>query len=279
MFKDHPKCEKITEGIYVFRKIIPKEIIDSVRKEADAYNKEEINNVWSVRNWYTNKVTSGLISTFELWKFMSELIYPELVIHPQRSLLITNSDDEGMFVHADSPGKGKCDLLTEIDTWQTCCDLEYGYVAYLGDFTGGNLYYPNINPDGTIKEDLRISKDKLKEPCLEVKVEEGDLVLHGAASPYDHGTRPTESGRRYAFSTFSLLAKDNPGTFYNYKTPEWYEQIGDASEERLAQWNRPFEVNPQFESLIKEKYEIISEQMKKKSAAAGEEAKKLQNLF
>ncbi len=253
MFTDHPKCEKIADKVYVFRNIIPKEIIEAVRKEADEFDRDQINNFWAVRNWYTDKVTSGLRSTFDLWKFMSELIYPELVIHPVRSILVTESHDDGMFVHADSPGKGRCDLLTEIDTWQTCCELEYGYVAYFGDFTGGNLYYPNINPDGSFKSELSISREKLSEPCLEVEVREGDIVLHGATSPWDHGTRKTESGRRYAFSCFSLLAEDNPGTFYNYKTPEWYEQIGDASDERLAQWNRPFMQNPQFKDLIEEK--------------------------
>lgn len=253
MFTDHPKCEKVADKIYIFRNIIPKDMIASVRSELDQYDKNSINNVWSVREWYSDKVTGPLMSSFDVWEFISELIYPEIVIHPQRSMLITNENDEGMFVHADSPGKGRCDLLTEIDTWQTCCELEYGIVSYFGEFTGGNLYYPNINIDGTIKENLDITWGKTNEPCLEVQVQEGDIVFHSATSPYEHGVRKVDSGRRYAFSCFALLAEDNPGTFYNYKTPEYYKQIGDKTEKELRIWNTPFEVNPQFKELIEQK--------------------------
>jgi hypothetical protein len=66
----------------------------------------------------------------------------------------------------------------------------------------------------------------------------------------------TLSGTRYAFSTFALLAEDNPGTFYNYKTPEWEEQIGrheNPTERQLNDWNSPFRVNPQFADMIQER--------------------------
>jgi len=44
-----------------------------------------------------------------------------------------------------------------------------------------------------------------------------------------------------------LKAEDNPGTFYNYKTPEYYERIGDGSLDRLTNvWMMPLQENPQF---------------------------------
>jgi hypothetical protein len=268
MFTDHPRCEQLADKIYVFRNIVPKEIISQVRSELDAYDKKTINDIWSIREWYSDKVTAPLMSSFPLWEFMSELMYPELVIHPQRSMLLTNKDDEGMFVHADSPGKGRCDLLTEIDTWQTCCELEYGVVAYFGEFAGGSLFYPNINPDGSVKENLDIYWGKTNEPCFEVKVQEGDIVFHSATSPYEHGVRKVDSGRRYAFSCFALLAEDNPGTFYNYKTPEYYNQIGNKTDQELSLWNSPFENNPQFKDIIEEKRKIIELNTVAKSASA-----------
>jgi hypothetical protein len=263
MFYDDPRCKKIANRIYIFKNIIPKEIIESINKDLATFERGGADNDWSVRDWYKDKMTPGFSSTFPLWKFMSELIHPEIVIHPVRSLMVSQPHDEGMFVHADSPGKGRCELLLEIDQWSTCCELEYGMIAYLGDFTGGALYYPNINPDGTEKTgDMRIDEKKLAQPCLEVQPEPGDIILHGACIPYDHGTRKTKSGTRFAFSCFALLAEDNPGTFYNYKTPEWEEQIGkyeNPSEQQLNDWNSPLRINPQFADIIEEKTKIMME--------------------
>ena len=175
--------------------------------------------------------------------------------------MVSQPGDEGMFVHTDSPGKGKCDLLLEIDQWTTCCELEYGMIAYTGDFAGGALYYPNINPDGTEKTgNMHIDAEKLLEPCFEVQPEPGDVVLHGACAPYDHGVREVTNGIRFAFSCFALLAIDNPGTFYNYKTPEWYDQIGkyeNPTDEQLNEWNSPLKMNPQFEDEIKIRTEAL----------------------
>jgi hypothetical protein len=253
MFTNDPRCVQIAPRVFKFENIIPKEIYDPIMAKASTFDKGSSYNAWSIRNWYENRMSPTWAETFPLWVFMSELIHPELVAHPVRNLMVTDNTDEGMFVHSDSPGKGQCDRLVEIDNWSTCCELEYGMIAYLGDFTGGELYYPNINPDGTEKTgDMRIDEKKLAEPCLVVPVNAGDIVFHGACTPYDHGTKPTTSGTRFAFSNFILLAEDNPGTFYNYKTPEWYEQIGDASEERLQNWMQPLIFNQQFADIVAE---------------------------
>lgn len=263
MFYDDPRCIKIAPRIYKFENIIPKEIYDPLYAVAQTFEKGSNPNMWSVRDWYADKMSPPFKETFPLWKFMSEIIYPEIVIHPVRNMMVTGPDDEGMFIHTDSPGKGNCDLLLEIDQWSTCCELEYGMIAYVGEFTGGELYYPNINPDGTEKTgDLRIDEKKLSEPCLVVPVKAGDIVLHGACSPYDHGTKAPTSGIRYAFSTFALLAEDNPGTFFNYKSPEWMEQIGnmaDPTEKDLNDWNAPFRINPQFKEMIEERVRLETE--------------------
>jgi hypothetical protein len=264
MFYDHPQCIKLADRIYIFKNIIPKEMSETITKDLNTFVRGSNDNDWSVRDWYQDKMTHSFPSSFPLWKFMSELIHPEIVIHPVTNFMMAMPGDEGMFVHSDSPGKGNCHMLLEIDQWTTCCELEYGMIAYFGEFTGGKLFYPNINPDGSVKEGLEISKERLEEPCFEVQPEPGDIVLHGACSPYDHGTRETESGVRFAFSCFALLAEDNPGTFYNYKTPEWYEQIGkyeNPTDDQLNAWNSPLRANPQFAEMIEEKTKIINEKM------------------
>lgn len=264
MFTDDPRCIKVADRVFKFENIIPKDIYDSIIDKTKDFTKGTIFNSWSMRNWYENRMTPGWVELFPLWEFMEELIYPELVGHPVMSLMVTDNTDEGMFIHTDSPGKGNCDLLVEIDTWQTCCELEYGMIAYLGDYTGGELYYPNINPDGSVKPDLDKTsnaiydaqwQERLLEPCLVVPTAPGDVIFHGAAYPYDHGTKPTLTGTRYAFSNFILLSEDNPGTFYNYKTPEYYKQIGTRSMSELAAWMNPLEINPQFANVIAEALE------------------------
>jgi len=263
MFYDDPRCTKLADRIFIYKNIIPKDILEDLQKDLNDFKIDRDENYWSVRNWYKDKMTKPYPSTFKLWKFMSELIYPEIVLHPVRNFMVSQPDDDGMFVHTDSPGKDKCDLLLEIDQWSTCCDLEYGMIAYTGEFTGGALYYPNINPDGTEKTgDMRIDAKKLYEPCFEVQPEPGDIVLHGACVPYDHGVREVNSGIRFAFSCFSLLAKDNPGTFYNYKSPEWYQQIGNIenpNDEQLNEWNTPLKLNPQFIDEIDKRTKLLNE--------------------
>lgn len=272
MFQNDSRCIQIAPRIYKFENVIPESIYNDLMSAFAKFKREEDQkNEWSVRNWYEDKMLPPVPETFPLWCFMSELIGPELVIHPVRNTMYNMPGDEGMFVHNDSPGKGQCHRLTEIDTWQTCCDLEYGMIAYMGDFTGGEVYYPNINPDGTEKTgDMRIDETKLTQPCLVVPVKKGDIVIHGACMPYDHGTKETLTGIRYAFSTFALMKEDNPGTFHNYGTPEFYNQIGDASEERLQNWNQPLESNPQFDELIQaitdnsDKSEELKNELRKK---------------
>lgn len=261
MFYNNPKCEKISDRIFIFKNIIPKNMIDSVNKDLLLYERSKEENNWSTNDWYKDKIVDiGLTSTFPIWKFMSELIYPELVIHPMINVLISEPSDDGMFVHADSPGPDGQDEIYEIDQWSACCSLQYGMVAYFGEFTGGELFYPNINPDGTIKNGSDLSKERLSEPCLVIQPEVGDIILHGACKPYDHGTKKTRSGKRFVFSNFALNASDNPGTFYNYKTDEWYEQIGKydyPTNQQLQEWNSPFKLNSKFAEIIEKKQKEI----------------------
>jgi hypothetical protein len=259
MFYDNPKCIKLSERVFIFKNIIPKEILDLVNKDLIGY-KRDPHNLWSSNGWYEDKIVPPMESTYHVWKFMSELVYPEISIHPCQRYMVSEPSDEGMFIHSDSPGMGNEDEIDEIDVWSACCSLQYGICAYFGEFSGGEVYYPNINPDGTIKIGTDISKERIEEPCLIVKPEAGDIIIHGACSPYEHGTKPTTSGTRFVFSNFALNYSDNPGTFYNYKTPEWYEQIGkieNPNQMQINEWASPLKTNPKFADLIKERTEAM----------------------
>jgi hypothetical protein len=248
-FYERPDCVTLSpyvdaygtqSGIFVFKNIIPQDLLEKIESELKAV--ENQNQVYddTLISWYSEKISPVIPSIFPLWEFMSELIGPEWVIHPQNNMLIVKPGDNGMFIHTDSPGKGQCNLLSQVDVWSTCCELDYGVVAYFGDFEGGAIFYPHINPDGTVK---KIPDDG---PCFEYTPQKGDIVIHSAFYPYQHGVREVTSGIRYAYSNFSLKAIDNPGTFYNYGTPEYYEQVGNKDHDHVVVWMTPLITNPQF---------------------------------
>jgi hypothetical protein len=250
-FYDRPDCIKLSSytdaygtpsGIFLFKNIIPEDLMLDLEKELDGQDyRDSFKYEGTLISWYANKMAPRPKRLLEFWEFVSELLYPHYVIHPSQSILNVRPGDGGMFTHSDSPGKGACHLLSQDDKYATCCVIDYGVVAYFGHFTGGEIFYPDINPDGTIKTD-----DNRQRGQYEYLPERGDIIIHSAFDPYSHGVKEVESGVRYAFSNFSLKAEDNPGTFYNYKTPEYYEQIGNGTEDELNKWMQPLRENPQF---------------------------------
>lgn len=253
LFYDRPDCLNLSpyvddygtkSGVFVFKKYISEDLINSVEEFLNAEKSEILENPLNLINWYEGKGTGLPPRLIEVWESLSDLIGPEWVIHPSASILKTKPGDNGMFIHSDSPGKGACHLLSQTDTYKTCCELDYGLVAYFGDFEGGEVFYPDINPDGTKKDQFQIIDPEA--PCLEYKPEKGDVVIHCAFDPYSHGVREITSGTRYAYSNFVLKAKDNPGTFHNYGTPEYNEQIGDKKQATVLKWLEPLKPNPQF---------------------------------
>jgi hypothetical protein len=54
-----------------------------------------------------------------------------------------------------------------------------------------------------------------------------------------HGVKEITKGTRYVYSNFSLRADKNPGSFPNYKTPEYYEAIKDMSTWALPRFQNP----------------------------------------
>ncbi len=232
-------------GIFVFKNFFPEDMTKKIEDQLESFRKKEIvtpKDIYdkSLISWYDGKIAPVPDNMFEAWELISELLYPTWVIHPQFTILTVKPGDGGMFIHSDSPGR-QCDhMLSQNDVWSTCCELDFGVVGYMGNFTGGAIFYPQINPDGTVKG-LNPSND-----CLEYTPERRDLIIHSAVEPYSHGVREVESGIRYAYSNFSLKAANNPGTFYNYKTPEYIEQVGDKSPEKIRVWGRPLKTNPRF---------------------------------
>jgi|GEM_PF-2076919 len=262
MFYDKENCIKASffpddygtpSGVFVYKGFFTDEECTTIEDALRDYDLSG-NYTDTLINWYANKVSPPLKELHPLWEKASELLYPEYVMHPQANVLVIVPEmNEGMFTHSDSPGKGECHRLSQVDVWKTCCELDYGLVAYFGDFEGGEIFYVNIDKDGNRHDGVS------REDALTIKPERGDLVIHGAFNPHAHGVMPVTSGRRYAFSNFVLKAEDNPGTFYNYKTPEYYEQIKDKDtmtlDDFISSWMRPLKENPQFTRELIHKYQ------------------------
>ena len=269
-FYDRPECITLSphvdaygtkSGIFLFKNYIKKSLVEKIESQLNKTNLYASDK--NLIDWYEGKMTESPEGLIDVWEEISILIGPEWVMHPAFHLISLKPGDNGMFIHSDSPGKNMCHLLSQNDTWTTCCLLDYGVVAYFGDFEGGEIFYPSINPDGSIK-----SENNNQVGCFEYKPEKGDVLIHSAFDPYGHGVREVKSGLRYAYSNFSLKSIDNPGTFYNYGTVEYFKQVGKKTEKDLEAWSTPLKINKQF---IPEKVEEM-----KKSALRG---KDLANKF
>ena len=233
MFYDRPDCIKITDGIYVFKGYVPREMCDRFSGILDTFNPDLFQEEGNAIPWYDDKMSPPVPGIIDLWEHVSELLYPDYVINPQSQVITSRVGHEGMFIHADNPGKDKAHELTQEDTYGTCSLIDYGVVTYLSEFEGGEVFYPAFLEDGTLKPNAEI---ECMPGELVYKPGPGDVVIHGAESPYYHGTKPVTAGTRYAFSCFATKTEHAPGTFYNYKSPEYLENVKDRSKESIGKW-------------------------------------------
>lgn len=233
MFYDKPGCTKLTEGIYVFKGYVPREMCDRFVKILDTFNPESFKEEGNAIPWYDDKMSPPVPGIIDLWEHVSELLYPDYVINPQSQVITSRVGHEGMFLHADNPGKDKAHELTQEDTYGTCSLIDYGVVTYLSEFEGGEVFYPAFLADGTLKPNGDI---ECMPGELVYKPEPGDVVIHGAEAPYFHATKPVTKGVRYAFSCFATKYDMAPGTFYNYKSDKYFKYVTDRSEESIGRW-------------------------------------------
>ena len=233
MFENDINLIKYNEKVMIYKNFFSKEYVENITEIVsknylpDAAPEHPL-------EWYADKTTPAIPELTIAWNKISEFLSPTHVIHPQLALQIIAPGDNGMFVHADSPGEGNHEQLTAPDRWSTCCILDYGVIAYFGNYEGGEVFYPNLNKNGEVQE----TND---ENCLEVPVNPGDLIIHGATSTWMHGVREVTKGHRLAFSNFCLKKDRNPGSFYNYGTKECEERQKD-----LNTFFTPLFANPQF---------------------------------
>ena len=244
-FKENPNIEELAPKLFVYRNFIKGDLLNRI----NLILKNHIQGPSVIHNvdWFNDRFTGLIPEMHEVWEKASELIYPAFSMHPQLSLIRSTVGEPGMFSHADAPGKphedcgpscDTCDISSKLliapDVWKTCCRLHYGLVVYFGDFEGGEVYYPNLNKEGKFIGNF-IPLDENNE--FIVKPNNGDLIIHGSHGDYCHGVKEVTNGVRFAFSNFVIPSHTNPGTFFNYKTEEYKNQINYIKQDPQNRWN------------------------------------------
>jgi hypothetical protein len=235
MFTDNPNVEQIADQVWVYRNFITEEenetILRLMKEHEESYKDSKDAFIFKDQyiDWYKDKTGPLMPELKPIWDRLSMMLYPEHYIHPQLFVNVMRPGDEGMFVHADSPGMNMEHDLTQLDRWSTCCRLSHGVVAYMGDYEGGEIFYPNIEADGRIKDRPGDPDD-----CLQVDVRPGDVAIHGATHPWEHGVRKITSGIRFAYSNFCMEKEHAPGT-YELFNPDKHPLMTDPDEIKL--WN------------------------------------------
>lgn len=208
MFQDDPNIIQLDEKIFWYKNFVSQDQVDIINATTPGL---QLGNHWFDEiEFKTTEYTPELVP---VWNKVSEFLYPEYVIHPMASMLYFGPGSQ-MLPHCDSPGEDMINKLSVPDVWSTCCVLSWGACVYFGKFTGGEIYYPNQG--------------------IEIPVQPGDLVIHGALKSHEHGVRPVKSGVRYTFSNFSLKPEKNPGSFYNYGTKE-----NEDRQKNVNEWLQP----------------------------------------
>lgn len=244
-FRKNPNIEQIAPKLFIYRNFIKGELLTKINNVLENHKDNHFinHNV----DWYQSRFTMAIPEMHEVWELASELIYPELSIHPQLSLIRAKAGEPGMYYHCDAPGTphddcgptcGTCEIASKVlispDVWSTCCRLHYGLIVYFGDFEGGEVYYPNFNQGANFIGDFKPFHEGNE---LRIKPNNGDLIIHGAHSDYSHGTKEVTNGTRFAFSNFAIPSHTNPGTFYNYKTEEYKNQIKTIKQNPDKLWD------------------------------------------
>lgn len=86
------------------------------------------------------------------------------------------------------------------DPLGTCHTVDYGFIIYLSDFEGGDIYYPELG--------------------VEYKPNKGDMVIHSAGMRYQHGVHKVTKGPRICYANFIVKNEIGVIDLNEYKKEE-----------------------------------------------------------
>lgn len=216
-FQSNPNLIKLAREVYVYKNFLSEEEILKCQKAISQLNEQHWLNLGKYDNNSEipapNQVFQGHSDLDLLYEKSVEFFGPEYAPLPSNGVS-RMIEGQSLEVHWDSPGhpddqdvealsnfmmqkdspKNEFPLYDPLDT---CHIVQYGYVVYVNDFEGGELYYPEWD--------------------LEYKPEKGDLVIHSSSKKFRHGVRPVKSGPRYAYTNFITKSEHMPMSLDEYK--------------------------------------------------------------
>jgi hypothetical protein len=221
MFQNNNNLIKLAKEIYVYKNFISDEearkyteIVNNFHEEY-WLNKDKWDNDSEIQA--PNQVFQGDALLDELWKKTETFFGPEYKPLPSNGVS-KMLEGQSLEVHWDSPGhpddhdegslNGYFDAIEKgklYDPHNTCHIVQYGFVVYINDFEGGELFYPEQN--------------------IEYKPEKGDLVIHSASQKYRHGVRAVTKGPRYAHTNFIVASEEIVPTLQQYQEHEFNQKM------------------------------------------------------
>jgi len=178
MFKDNPNFIKLDEEIYVWENFLSPEEHQSFFDLALSISEEEWMKHVNPNEFWSGKASNNKKQVYEISNRINKLLEPEYVIPPS-AVLNRTPVGQGMYVHKDRGEEGYTEVLNDFGT---CTCIDYGVLVYIGEWEGGELFYPNRN--------------------IEFKPKPGSLIVHGAGEDYAHGVKPVTSGKRFFYGNF-----------------------------------------------------------------------------
>lgn len=178
MFKDNPNFKKIDEEIFVWENFLSPEEHIMFFDLAMSITEEEWMSHVNPNAFWTGKASQNKKQVYAISNRINKILEPEYVIPPS-AVLSRTPVGEGMYVHKD---RGEEDYTEVLNDFGTCTCIDYGVLVYIGDWEGGELYYPNRG--------------------IEFKPKPGSLIIHGAGEDYAHGVKPVISGKRFFYGNF-----------------------------------------------------------------------------
>lgn len=217
MFRDNPNLLRLAPEVYVYKNFLSEEEIKFCQEGISKL----LDDRWLNGSKYDSnseipaphQVFQGNNHLVFLYQKTLDFFAPEYKPLPSNGVS-KMIEGQSLEVHWDSPGHPDDhddDALDNFfdqindpnskkplyDPLNTCHIVQYGYVVYINDFDGGELYYPEWD--------------------LEYKPTAGDLVIHSSSKKYRHGVKKVLRGPRYAYTNFVTLAEDMPMDLDEYK--------------------------------------------------------------
>ena len=191
MFQDNPNFKKLDKEIYVWENFLSPEEHQLFFDLALSISEEEWMLHVNPNEFWSGKCSHNKKEVYEISNKINRLLEPEYVIPPS-AVIHRTPIGQGMHVHKDRGEEGDTEIL---DDYGTHTSIDYGVLVYIGDWKGGELYYPNRG--------------------IEFQPKPGSLIIHSAFEAYAHGVKPVISGKRFFYANFlSLSSKEyiNPFT-------------------------------------------------------------------